>query len=160
MKNTAIKLLFFAICSLFLLSCEKEDCEHPTTDTTPRNSSSIIPGTFLGRDINRLGSLELTNRTVTISVWDHGKIDGDIVSIYVNGTRLIARRTLKGPSQKYSVRTTLKYNGYNYILLYAHNVGSISPNTAAMSIYDGVRTRNFTLESNLKTNGAIDLIVD
>lgn len=125
-----------------------------------RNDNSIIPPTFNGRNNNVLGTVNLSSRNVTISVWDHGTIDGDIVSIYINGEIVIAERTLEGPQNKYSVTTTLDYNGYNYLLLYAHNEGSVSPNTCTFSIYDGVSSEEFTLESNLEENGAVDLIVN
>lgn len=73
---------------------------------------------------------------------------------------IYSTETLDGPSDKIEVNTTLEYNGYNYILLYAHNEGSIAPNTAAIRIDDGVSTEDFTLQSNLSTNGAVDLIID
>lgn len=150
------KKLLFALPVLFVLtftSCSKDD--GPT-----RNNESIIPDSFLDRLNEHLGTVEVGNREITISVWDHGQIDGDIISIYVNGDEIIAERTLNGPADKYVVTTTLEYNGYNYLLLYAHNEGSISPNTASLSINDGENTKEFVLEANLETNGAVDLIVN
>ncbi|MFX0556106.1 hypothetical protein ACOCEA_04880 [Maribacter sp. CXY002] len=138
---------------LLITSCSNDD--GPT-----RNEISIVPDTFLDRENEILGTIELNSRDVTISVWDHGTIDGDIVSIYVNDEIVIAERELDGPGNKFTVSTTLEYEGYNYVLLYAHNEGSISPNTASMSIDDGISTREFILEANLLTNGAVDLVVN
>ncbi len=152
MKST-LKLTFLFFITTILFNCSKDD-------EIQRNDNSIIPSTSLGRDNQVLGTVYLSSRDVTISVWDHGIIDGDVVSIYVNGELLIDEETLNGPSDKIEVNTTLEYNGYNYILLYAHNEGSISPNTAAIRIDDGVSTEDFTLESNLSTNGAVDLVID
>jgi hypothetical protein len=107
-----------------------------------------------------LGEVNVANREIAISVWDHGTIDGDIVTIYVNGNAVIAERVLEGPLNMFTVNTTLEFEGYNYMLLYAHNEGSISPNTASMSIDDGVTVNEFILEANLLTNGAVDLVVN
>lgn len=152
MKEIQTRLIVF-ILILLSVSCSNDD--GPT-----RNEVSIIPASFLDRDNDNLGTVEISGRDVVISVWDHGTVDGDIVSIYVNGTELIANRVLEGPSSKYAVSTTLEYEGYNYVLLYAHNEGSISPNTASMSIDDGTNLREFILEANLLTNGAVDLVVN
>lgn len=145
-----IYLLF--ILPLFFTSCSDDD--------DPKNETSIIPSSFQGRSNEILGHIDLLSKNITISVWDHGKIDGDIISIYVNGDVVIAQKTLDGPGNKFVVDVTLKHRGYNYMLLYAHNEGSISPNTCAVSINDGSNTREFILEANLDTNGTVDLYVD
>lgn len=137
----------------FFVGCSSDDGPE-------RNEVSIIPDTFLDRDNVPLGTLQVSSREITISVWDHGTIDGDIVSIYVNGEEVIMEQTLQGPGNKFVVNTTLQFEGYNYLLLYAHNEGRISPNTASMAIDDGINVREFILEANLLTNGAVDLIVN
>jgi hypothetical protein len=156
MKNNKLFFgLMFIIFSLTLISCSKDEEEE-----VKRNDTSIIPTSFLGRTNEVLGSIYLESRNIEISVWDHGRIDGDIVSIYVNGRIIIDSYMLNGPSDKYTVSTTLENKGYNYILLYAHNEGDISPNTATISIVDGVSTEVFTLDANLVTNGTVDIVVD
>lgn len=155
MKNSILKIALFMVLTTVCFSCSEDDEE-----TVKRNDSSIIPETSFDRDNIDSGTVYLENREVTISAWDHGTIDGDIVSIVVNGRIVLDEYTLDGPDNKISVSTTLEYNGYNYILLYAHNEGSISPNTATISIDDGSVNEEFTLESNLYTNGAVNLVVD
>jgi len=147
------KLLCIALCvTLFTVGCEK--------DSAPRNSTSIIPATTNGRENITLGTEYLNERKITVSVWDHGQIDGDIITIYVNGTKHVTNRKLAGPGGKITFTTTLKYKGYNYILLYAHNVGNIPPNTAAISITSGGVSKEFTLNANLDENGAVNLVVE
>lgn len=140
------------ITPLFFTSCSDDD--------DPKNDSSIIPPSFQGRSNEWLGSIDLSSKNITIYVWDHGQIDGDIISIYVNGNEVIAQKTLDGPSNKFAVDVKLKYNGYNYLLLYAHNEGSIPPNTCSITINDGANSSEFTLSANLDTNGAVDLYVN
>lgn len=125
-----------------------------------RNDFSIIPSSSLGRDNIDLGTIFISNNNVTIDVWDHGLIDGDIVSIYVNGKLYIDEVELDDYQNKISFNVNLDYKGYNYVLLYAHNEGSISPNTCAINISDGVESESFILESNLLSNGAVNVVVD
>lgn len=149
-----IKYTFVLMLSVTLLNCSSEE-------EIERNDNSIIPSFSLGRDNEVLGTVNLSSRNIKISVWDSGAlIDGDIVSVYVNGRLVIDEVTLKSPSEKFEISTTLDYNGYNYILLYAHNEGTSPPNTAAISIDDGVSVEDFTLTSDLNTNGTVNLIIN
>lgn len=119
------------------------------------NETSIAPYSTNGRPNNKLGCIEINTRTVNIQAWDHGTIDGDIISLIANDDVILDTYELDGPTNKVSVDYTFGYNGYNYLVLYAHNEGDISPNTAAISI----NGQEFTLESNLSTNGYVDIVV-
>ena len=137
---------------LILTSCGLEE--------KPRNIASIIPQSFNGRDNVDLGTVYINNTNVNISIWDHGQIDGDIVSIYVNGKLVVDEEVLDGPDFPITFSTDLEYSGYNYVLLYAHNEGFIPPNTCTLSIEDGEVNERFVLESNLSRNGAVNIVVD
>lgn len=156
MKKMKYLLPFIFIFSLLIVGCEKEDDSDPEPEEIEVNTTSIIPSSYMGRENNYLGCIEISSRITTISVWDHGTVDGDIVSIIANGNTIIDERTLDGPSNPISVDYDFGYNGFNYVTLYAHNLGSISPNTCTISI-NGVE---FILEANLDANGAIDVIVE
>jgi len=149
MKNTILILLAFI--AVMMTACQK--------DEVIKNETSIIPAEFNDRENEVIGELEIDSRDVTISLWDHGMVDGDIVSIYVNGKLAAEEITLEGPSKKYVFDTELEYNGYNYILMYAHNTGAVYPNTAAISIDDGTALKEFEVESSLSTNGTWDIVV-
>ncbi len=153
MKKINILFPIILLFSLLIVSCEEEE-----SDPEPEilvNTTSIIPSSQMGRVNNYLGCIEISSRITSISVWDHGTVDGDIVSIIANGNTIIDSETLRGPSSPITVDYDFGYNGFNYITLYAHNLGSISPNTCTISI-NGVE---FVLEANLDANGAIDVIV-
>lgn len=122
-------------------------------------TSSQIPYDTYGRPNNNLGCYEVSDAQLTIYTWDHGIVDGDIVTIIVNGNEVISNYSLQGPDYKASVTVTLPNKGYNYVLLYAHNEGDISPNTATMDLVSTVGTTNLTLESDLYSNGAADIVL-
>lgn len=149
MKNTLIHFLLITVFVAFV-SCEKEDSDNVPTETT-----SVIPQTTAGRQNVKQGCIETNSRTATISLWDHGQIDGDIVSFYVNGKKVVSEITLNGPSNKYTFDITLDNNGYNSVSLFAHNLGDLPPNTAAMSI----NGNQSTIQSTLETNGSYDVVI-
>ncbi len=155
-----IKLKYlFATLFLFgmiFTSCEtEEEPEEEEQEVIEVNEVSIIPSSTSGRPNQKLGCIEISSRITTIQVWDHGQIDGDIVSIYANGATLINQQTLAGPDSPITVDYDFGFNGFNYVTLFAHNLGDIAPNTCTIAI-NGVE---FVLEANLDTNGSIDVIV-
>jgi len=152
MKKLIYFLLLIAV-TVFTQSCQDEEI-------APRNDSTIIPAESFGRENITLGTIEVESRDLTISVYDHGQIDGDIVSIYANGDLVIDEQVLDGPFNQITRNVTLDYDGFNYILLYAHNEGSVSPNTCTLVIDDGVGIYDYVLDADLITNGAVNVIVN
>jgi hypothetical protein len=145
--------LSISSCDLINSLIEKDDEEpEETGSTTP-----IVPATFAGRSVQVQGTAYVKNYNVTLRVWDSGTIDGDIISLAVNGQWVIQNYTLTGT--KRDVPVTLNRSGYSYILLYAHNEGSIPPNTAAVSLWDGFSEQTLVLSANLQTNGAYNVVV-
>jgi hypothetical protein len=119
--------------------------------------SPNIPSTFNGRSVKVEGTVNVNSKNVTFYVWDSEVIDGDRISLIVNDNTILSDYTLTG--SKHAVSYKLDNKGYNYVMLYAHNVGSIPPNTAALSIDDGDQEQVLVLSADLSTNGAYSIYV-
>ena len=78
-----------------------------------------------------LQNVSVSQRNVTLTFWDHGKEDGDIITIYLNGN--ILRENLKLTNKKQSFPVILN-PGSNLFEVEAKNEGSIPPNTASVRI--------------------------
>ncbi|MCX6351496.1 MAG: hypothetical protein NTX03_06515 [Bacteroidetes bacterium] len=153
------KILFyilFSFSTIILTSCS-DYLDYSNYTGSGTNSTDNFPSSYRGRPVSDAGTTHLTGKTVTFKVWDSGQVDGDIITLVVNGTEVISNYTLT--ADKKSVTVTLKKQ-YNYVLLYAHNVGSISPNTCAVIMNDGSGDKTITLSSDLTTSQAMHLYVD
>jgi len=122
------------------------------------NEEPNVPTTYSGRPVDVQGTVYVSSRNVTFYVWDSGTIDDDNVTLIVNGNTILSNYTLTG--DKKSISYTLSSYGYNYILLFANNEGTIPPNTCALSIDDGNGEQTLTLSANLSTNGAYNIYVE
>lgn len=143
-----------------LLSLAVFACNSKTTvEDFPINSESIIPVEYGGRSSVKLGEISTIKRNIGIRVYDHNIIDGDIVSVIVNGREVISQVSLEGPVNAFRTNVELDYVGYNYILLYAHNEGNIGVNTCAIEIEDGLNKTPYIMSADLRTNGAFDIYV-
>jgi hypothetical protein len=81
-------------------------------------------------------------------------VDGDILSLFLNGDLII--KNYRVTRQKYETIVKLD-KPTNFIILHAINVGSISPNTVAVSVDDGTQEQVVIISSNLARSGAIML---
>jgi hypothetical protein len=103
-------------------------------------------------------SLTVSNASVKLMVWDKNKADGDEVSLYLNGELIIEKFIVSKTKKEIIIDLE---PGKNIIVMHALNLGSIPPNTAALSINDGSkRAKLITLVSTLKKSGALEVFYD
>ncbi|MCB0569037.1 MAG: hypothetical protein KDC66_04705 [Phaeodactylibacter sp.] len=96
--------------------------------------------------------LEVENEKIKIKVWDNGTVDGDIVTLFLNGQRIL--HNFRVSKNKMAIPVTLEEND-NFLILHAEDLGAISPNTVAVSVDDGVKEQIIILSSNLDESGAV-----
>ncbi len=96
--------------------------------------------------------LEVKNNTVRVRVWDNGIIDGDILTLFVNGEMILENYRVTRRKHETIVKLD---KPTNFLILHAINLGSISPNTVAVSVDDGIEEQVVIMSSNLDKSGAI-----
>jgi hypothetical protein len=128
-----------------------------TTRPEPVVVKNTMPRKIRGRSVKPQKTVTLTGREVVISIWDRGAVDLDTVSVNLNGQWLVEEYCLQ--KNKYEIRATLS-PGDNYLVLYAHNLGQVAPNTASLVVTDGRKSYSLDLKSTLKSSGALRLRVE
>ncbi len=117
--------------------------------------SNPMPPDSLGtpaRETKIERQIDVYRPDLKIKVWDNGTEDGDVISLFLNGKRIAHRfRITKG---KASVQVKLQQE-FNLLVLYAEDIGTIVPNTVAISIDDGVKEHVLVLNADLAHNGAV-----
>lgn len=89
---------------------------------------------------------------IRIKVWDNGIVDGDVLTLFLNGKRIL--KNYRVNKRKWSIPVDI-LEGENLLILHAEDLGDISPNTVAVSIDDGVKEQVVIMSSNLDESGAI-----
>lgn len=108
---------------------------------------------FDGRSINYVNTLTVDSEDIQISLWDHGRKDGDVVSIYLNGEAIVSKYLLEYQKKVFHIK--LDASKPNDLFLYAHNLGQFPPNTVSIEITDGKVAENIILNSDLKSCEAV-----
>ncbi len=114
----------------------------------------IQPLELKNRTVSLKDSVVVTNKLITIDIWDDSKVDNDVISLKVNDEWLV--QYLEAKQEK----TTFKYilrQPENYIILRADNVGEIPPNTTAIRVNDGKNQYMVVLDSDLGKSEAIKI---
>ncbi len=93
---------------------------------------------------------------ITLQIWDNNQEDGDIISLKLNDEWILTNFHLK--KEKLSIPVELSRKN-NQLLLFAENLGKIPPNTAAISIDDGLSTKTIILNSDMRKSETVKLIL-
>ena len=110
----------------------------PVVKAVPKNIP--LPPETAGRKNKEIGRVIVNDKTVTLNVYDNGTVDGDTVSIFYNGRRILDRKKLS--EKPITLDLILDENtNLHSIVLFAHNLGSIPPNTALVVLTTPSRKR-------------------
>ena len=94
-----------------------------------------IPLQTAGRTNKETKRIIVTDKKITLNIYDNAEVDGDSISIYYNG-RLI-KNHIRLTDKPAVIELTLDENTILHtIVMYAENLGSIPPNTALMIFTD------------------------
>ena len=89
------------------------------------------------RNKNIIQTVSYKADSLVLSLYDNGEIDGDTVSVFLNGEMLIDRQGLKGTAIKKTIYLKPGEDEEVEILLFAENLGKYPPNTGLLIIRDG-----------------------
>lgn len=83
-----------------------------------------------------LGVFKTKSDKINILSSDFGTVDGDVVSIYLNGVLIVNKYTLTGRPKNFNI--PLK-EGFNKIEIVATDEGRLRPNTGNFKIFDDLK---------------------
>jgi hypothetical protein len=93
-----------------------------------------------------VAEIPLTGDSVLLSFYDNAEIDGDSISLFMNGRLLYEHVLLKASAFTVKIPVAAM-DGSNELVMVAENLGSIPPNTSLMVAYVDGKRYEATLES-------------
>lgn len=106
------------------------------------------------RTLKTLQTVYVTGDTLLISLYDNGVVDGDTVSVHLNGQQLLTRVRLTETFEKKKVVLSPLMEENEFILI-ADNLGTLPPNTGLLVIQDGATRHPVYFSADLQTNARI-----
>lgn len=107
------------------------------------------------RTVRTIKTIYFVSDSLNISLYDNGYVDGDSVSLIVNGEVVLENQRLSQKAIQYSLKTERGKADSLHLTIFAQNLGSIPPNTGIIIINDGKSRHEINFSGDLKNNQAI-----
>lgn len=92
--------------------------------------------------------------SLELSLYDNGEIDGDTVSVFMNGEVIMAKQGLKSKAIKKTIYITQANEEFT-LVMFAENLGKYPPNTGLLVVHDGEDVYNLRFSSDLQKSSGI-----
>jgi len=110
------------------------------------------------RKIETIRTVEISQDSLVFSLYDNGTVDGDTVSVLMNGKVIWPRVGLLERAINKTIYLTPEMGDTISIVLYAENLGSIPPNTGLLVIREASKIYEIRFSGDLNKNSGIILI--
>ena len=121
-----------------------------------KNLSETAKEKLTQRNAQIIKTIDVTGPTIKIEIYDNGQVDGDTVSIFLNGALLIPAKMLTAKPITHNIDVNEKEDVYD-IVMFAESMGTIPPNTAFMVITTATNRYEINITSTEQTSGSIRL---
>ena len=132
--------------------------KHDSVDAIPDGATIAITNDvsnqYRGRINEVQNEIEVESDSLLVNFYDNGEVDGDSISVFYNDQLLSFNRLLSARAIQFRIGLN-PAKEYNEITMFADNLGTISPNTALMIVYDGTKRHDVRLSSNLEKNATV-----
>jgi len=98
--------------------------------------------------------INFSSDSLEIALYDNGEIDGDTVSVFMNGDPILSHQGLKASAIKTTIHLTPGIPEFN-IVLFADNLGKYPPNTGLLVVHDGDDVYNIRFSADLQKNAGV-----
>lgn len=99
-------------------------------------------------------TIPLDDENITVNFYDNGEIDGDVISVYLNGNKILSNKTLNYDALTIKLKKSELQN-INELVMVAENMGTLPPNTAAMIVYVGSKRYEVQMVSSTTKNASV-----
>lgn len=121
----------------------------------PKPDITVKAAVVEGRKSEFSQEVFFSGDSLLLSIYDNGEIDGDTVSIYMNGEILLAKQGLKSTAIKKTIYLPPGKDDEFTLVLFAENLGKYPPNTGLLVVKDGNDIYNLRFSSDFNKSSGI-----
>ncbi len=125
-----------------------------TSTNATKSAGQILPWVLVGRENKLVKQVIVNSPSISIDLYDNGTIDNDTIMIFDNKVLLLENKRLSYKATHFEVNFN-KDNNRHEIIIVAHNLGTVPPNTALMVVKDGNSRQELYITSTLSVNAMI-----
>jgi len=106
------------------------------------------------RKIENIQALYFKSDSLLLTLYDNGEVDGDTVSVVMNGTVIMPRVGLTTNAVRKTIYTH-EVGDSIQLIMYAETLGSLPPNTGLLIVYDGADRYEIRFSGDMQKSSAI-----
>jgi hypothetical protein len=118
------------------------------------NGFQTVPWVLVARENRLAKKITTSSKQFSIDLYDNGTIDNDTIIVYDNKKLLISKKRLSYKAIHLEFTLSEVINEHEIIIV-AHNMGTVPPNTALLVLKDGDRRQELFITSTNKMNAKI-----
>ena len=118
-----------------------------------------MPEVLIERKLELVKEIRVDTGNVRLDFYDNGVIDGDTISVYVNGSTVVSNKALSTKPVTIYVRIDFNKPRQEMVMV-GENLGSIPPNTALMIVNADKKRYQVYLTSDNKKNAMVRFIYE
>ena len=128
---------------------QKQNNVNPTVAIKPKPTTD--------RKIEKIRDISFSSDSLLLSFYDNGTIDGDTISMVLNGKIIAEKIKLTTNAFRITIPTKINQNDSLMLIMHAESLGLIPPNTGLLIIQDGATRHEIRFEGDLQKSSAIML---
>ncbi len=123
-----------------------------------KTTSTIVSAAEITkRKTETIQSINFKSDSLLITLYDNGEVDGDTVSVVLNGRVILANQGLTTNAITKTIYITPDIGDSLQLVMYAENLGSIPPNTGLLILQDGNDRYEIRFAGDYQKNSAVIL---
>lgn len=120
-------------------------------------SKPTIQQQLASRKIETIQTIYFVSDSLVLELYDNGYVDGDSVSVVINGQPFVTNIRLSEKASVKTIKITPAMGDSMNLVMFAENLGTISPNSGLAIIRDGKKEYRVAFSGDLQKNAAITL---
>ena len=145
---------------LFTGTKKPKAVKQPTNNNLKKETTGTViksPVKPTERKIQKISEIFFNSDSLLLSFYDNGTVDGDTVSMVLNGKMIAQKIKLTTNAFRVTIPTKIGQNDSLLLIMHAESLGLIPPNTGLLIIQDGTTRHEIRFEGDLQRSSAIVL---
>ena len=119
-----------------------------------KNKLKVLPWVLVGRENKLVKTITTNNTKISFDLYDNGTIDNDTIMIFDNYDLIVDKKRLSYKAIHVEFEFSESNNEHEVIIV-AHNMGTVPPNTALLVLKDGNKRQEYFITSTDKMNAKL-----
>ena len=131
--------------------------KQPANNNIKRETTAVVKSPLkpTERKIQKIDEIFFISDSLLLSFYDNGTVDGDTISMLLNGRIIAEKIKLTTNAFRITIPTRIGQNDSLMLVMQAESLGLIPPNTGLLIIQDGTSRYEIRFEGDMQRSSAV-----